>query len=785
VPQLKEQLKSRCLTIPKNIIKAELISLLEAHDAAPTTPLQDRPTVATAEDNGVDDEADLRPNFVRHSRPDPFRDRLPGESTATDVARVEPPQAYLDKYAPGIVAAAALFEVDLLIEHSDPQFFALGKGPYSRVTDRELAPATMSNYDTAAGQLWRYCLIRGLYEDMLPLLWPRPPNCPSIRPSTAANFLRFKREKRDTEHEDIDTKARAVDALGLVMVNEGGWQSPHNCDHYAAFISNLHQAMDERDQYLDCCFACRLLPLDEQHRGCKIHKSKPRLFRSGNTAESAMFSRQLVVSKALHGYQELGCTPILPEDVRLIREKLLSSGTIYDLQMYVIIILSISLFLRHDEFHSIKMENFHPEMFEVEINRIQGLALWVQGKADEGRVNFNIPHSDDYPDLCVLRHLLLYVHLSGIKSGSLFPSWAELANGPADGNFKTVMNYATFMKKFTELCLSLPLSEKLIIGTHTLRKTAYLFGVFGRGDYELLRLSGRHKDVKQAEKYCVAAHSLFKRHQRRPQSSNCVMIWTPVREDSNNRNTQRISFASGYMVFRTLHEVAAHFVDVILALPANDPRRDEQSYLLTRGLNYIDSQSNTEKWRHALSECPPHLANNIKALHTAIVEEAAAGGTPAPAVAVTPPNSLITPPFSSRPHASGGASGDTPAKPRTSAAIMDTPALAYKSILVPGYKEVGASTTTREKIERMVVINSWYAKKSNCPAQKYLRSGGENFVKKFLVPVMKCLTHHFGGDVQKFVTTYPDGWKHTTHKAKYCSCRDKDTSCFLETTPDK
>jgi hypothetical protein len=70
-----------------------------------------------------------------------------------------------------------------------------------------------------------------------------------------------------------------------------------------------------------------------------------------------------------------------------------------------------------------------------------------------------------YPEFCPVGPLLVYAHLIGIKGGYLFPSAAELKNPPADGIYKTTIDYGVFMDHLQHLCeLVLPARDDMKIG---------------------------------------------------------------------------------------------------------------------------------------------------------------------------------------------------------------------------------------------------------------------------------------------------------------------------------
>ena len=48
-------------------------------------------------------------------------------------------------------------------------------------------------------------------------------------------------------------------------------------------------------------------------------------------------------------------------------------------------LLSVNLFLRFEECCELKLENFEREMFTIETDKVQNLAVWIKGKCDKTR----------------------------------------------------------------------------------------------------------------------------------------------------------------------------------------------------------------------------------------------------------------------------------------------------------------------------------------------------------------------------------------------------------------
>ena len=129
--------------------------------------------------------------------------------------------------------------------------------------------------------------------------------------------------------------------------------------------------------------------------------------------------------------------------------------------------------------------HFVPELFVRDgNNQIRGLCVKVCGKSDGEVWKYRWLWADDEcPDLCPVRHLLIYVFVSGIKGGYLFPKTKELVgrDKPDDGVFQTCVPYSTHRRQFIELVERVLPEYDIKVGLHMWRKTAYLLGIWGGG----------------------------------------------------------------------------------------------------------------------------------------------------------------------------------------------------------------------------------------------------------------------------------------------------------------
>jgi hypothetical protein len=205
-----------------------------------------------------------------------------------------------------------------------------------------------------------------------------------------------------------------------------------------------------------------------------------------------------------------GNDALRPRDVRACGTYLLAAASLPFLAAYVLILIAIRLFLRSDEvIHLSTTESFLPSLFIRKNGRIHCLAVKVKGKCDGDWKYYYLWMDDKYPSICPVRHLLIYVYVAGIKAGQLFPTKAELADPPEDGNFLTTQCCESFRQWFKRLLVTvLPnRGEFLKVGLHMFRKTGYTFAIWGNGIWPAIKKDARHVSDKDAYLYAGDSYS--------------------------------------------------------------------------------------------------------------------------------------------------------------------------------------------------------------------------------------------------------------------------------------
>jgi hypothetical protein len=251
-----------------------------------------------------------------------------------------------------------------------------------------------------------------------------------MKVETVESFLRFKRNDAGTPLKDTPDGITTKDVFQKGTCCEG--------------IVNLHVENDQIGACEEACEDCRKKRSGTRHKGCDEHEGCPILKRHGDPTKHKDFINCKSKAKDDPAHVEKGRSQPLVSDIRLITRHQLPRGVV-GLQTACIVLIAVKLFLRHDEFHDIKLEEFLPDLFEIKDGNISALATEVCGKADKRWVSLKLWANDEWPDIDPVLHLLVHLKLAGIKSGCLFPSAKELEAKPADGAYKTAVSHSTFM----------------------------------------------------------------------------------------------------------------------------------------------------------------------------------------------------------------------------------------------------------------------------------------------------------------------------------------------------
>ena len=402
-----------------------------------------------------------------------------------------------------------------------------------------------TNLSLTYGRRWkqirRFCLLIGDYQSALLCDRKLCPDRPlPMNPSTVCAYLAYMCTDYGATITDYKTGKPLKDRIGNYVKGTGKWNDPGNVQTTQAALKKLHHLymhLREAITYSPACEECIALTKNKGQIGtyvacedCHNSFSRARTKATGNVMTDpgvldycALKQRELSETHTVEGNAQL-----TPADIRDIRGVLLSAGggkvSVENLKVYTMILIGIRLFLRSDELLNLQFNHVVQKLTVINDQKgVQALAFVVKGKCDKKQVTLMVWANDAHPDICPVRHLLLYIALSGRTHGYLFP-----APGSSSSD-NTPYPYPEFLQTMKDLSyVHLGKNpDECKLGTHTLRKTGYLFAIWGllkcniievdstrheitdKVTMAMIMKSARHTSLKNAATYLQDAPALY------------------------------------------------------------------------------------------------------------------------------------------------------------------------------------------------------------------------------------------------------------------------------------
>jgi hypothetical protein len=388
------------------------------------------------------------------------------------------------------------------------------RGDYAKSYNR-----TDLRYESDLRLFYKFCAETGEYESMMLLLFPKRTDeslkCPAMSVKAICNFMRYKKNPNDTPlldgNNDICEPVLHVLTKDQIKSKGKGWLSNKVMGIFGSAIGNIHRVHLHSGDYMEGCSACGL---NRENNGCEKHRFGriANWIRQGNPTKDNDYKTNMATLKDPN-YVPNGCSHVDPGDIRDMRDFLLKSNTLSGLKMLVMILISVKLFFRADEIVTLTVESFIPELFFRMFAKIYAVGLQVTGKSEQGEMlYYNLWRDWEYPDLCPLIHLLIYIHAAGIKGGFIFPSDVDLNSSEtgADGVYVKNEAYKTFLNAFKRIADTTMVEymedKNFKIGLHIFKKGAYTFRIYAykKGenvDYIMIKFDARHKKDEDAQLY--------------------------------------------------------------------------------------------------------------------------------------------------------------------------------------------------------------------------------------------------------------------------------------------
>lgn len=573
---------------------------------------------------------------------------------------------------------------------------------------------------------------------------------PSMNPKSIVLHHVWKTSKKGTPL--MDEHGNSVKDLdGKDILCNGTWCSPENLDQCRSAISTLHKARNMIGAYEKPCQECIELDKKHQYYGCRFHRGSAKLWSSGNPNKAPeVYNWSKAYCKEKSSYRARGDSPITPDELHLIRSRLMMSNTLWDFQLYTIILLSCRLFLREDEVGSLGYHSVNDVVTLVKSNDcVEGIAVDVQGKADPAPVTLMMWFDHELPEFCPVRHLLAWLGLSGIRQGYFFPDYNFLTNvilkDPSwNGDVTECISYNDVLCAWKNLCYSL-LEREGKFGAHSGRKTGYLFGVWGGGQDADLMLSARHKSMECAMRYKRdAAFLLVLSMENNSELSQRTPKWRSLY--CENHQLAMALNASSRPNFKPIHQLASIFVESKLVCPQQNLYHHSRvvgDKLLRYSHDYGCLDESRTELQRILAHLDPAVGNRIATLHARILEQRQAEihaefSQPLELLSVeeqTRENEVQ--PYKKR----RGGQWDHP--DRTS---------------------IGQLKDNMLRLEKIVEIYQLSVEEGIAP--KMMTENCRTFFKEVAVPVSNCLCNHFCNDKFAFLERH-------NQKGKFIHCKFK------------
>ena len=447
--------------------------------------------------------------------------------------------------------------------------------------------ADESGTRTAYEMRWKhfhaFCVLVGKYTCSLVLDRDECPDSPiPVEIDTIRLYISYMTLSLGTLLLHPETQVVIKDVMGNPVYCTASWHAPGNLTKFRAAMLGLDTLHAELTGpgYLEKCKECSLNTERSNGRGtrsrarsnvithapCDLHTDGARVRSRGSTVNSPKVILFVACTlNTLKEYKKKGNIQLLPSEVRRIRTALLAENSLHGLQYWTMVIMGIKLFLRISELLTIKIEDFDPELMMLESTTSYVSAMAVEIKGKGGKLHSLTVFADDvYPELCPVRALLLYISLSGITKGFIFPKFlpcevptvattddASTESTEDDEESTLHYPYVEFIRKMKFLLTSTlgrEMGPQDIFGTHILRKTAYLFAIFGMlrqygGEvsnlHDLLMTSimqsARHATIMNVRYYSLDASTRYEWDKaKRVRTENEVPNWRSIHIVSTN-----------------------------------------------------------------------------------------------------------------------------------------------------------------------------------------------------------------------------------------------------------
>ena len=445
---------------------------------------------------------------------------------------------------------------------------------------------TESQYNSHTKGMLEFCQLVGDVRSMLMMHKDvKAGMYPSIEPGTIANFAAYKFGTKGSTL--CNMKGQIVkDANGHLIECSGKWKDPKNYEQFLATMSMVHKNHGQEGPFQPACSNCyETYFTKNEKKGCTHHRYNPHLMNCGNPRHS-MLMQDSVKKFKNHEHIVKSDTALSPIELKRLFDYLFSTWNVYKLQFWVMVLISVHLFLRGDETVDVGFFSIVADLCTYNDNgTISSLMVEIYGKIEKKNkkpVMLVLYTCNSHPWLCPVRFLLLHVRVVGHQSGYMFASCNDLKHMhdqtslsavseiSQSRNMKNSIGKETFMTD-TTYYVGLILNRNGKIGLHIWRNTACLLAQLSKGNPDEIRKSARHKSYKSYSRYekdNVTVLKLLEISTEHADLLSLVPKWNSIYVD-NRENSSIISSLIGNQrkdMFKSLKHQSDYFYAKILKI---------------------------------------------------------------------------------------------------------------------------------------------------------------------------------------------------------------------------
>jgi hypothetical protein len=225
--------------------------------------------------------------------------------------------------------------------------------------NRAIKGSTVQQYKHKLNIVLVFIQMYGFDEDLI-ILDDRAPekHCPAMSIDTVCGVMQWKTLKKG---ETVMTALqKAIDpqrCKGQRDKSHGGWNDPKLSQSFHAAVKALHIHHGNQSAYSEACPECVKLWSEKQTHGCKYHPTRCTT-RQGNPADHPDCTMYIANLLKYTEHTAEGAGFLMPLELRTVGEYCINKNDIAWNQFYVIVLVSIDIFLRKEEFSSIECVSF-------------------------------------------------------------------------------------------------------------------------------------------------------------------------------------------------------------------------------------------------------------------------------------------------------------------------------------------------------------------------------------------------------------------------------------------